>query len=91
MKKADFRKVAVENIDGGVELVNISGTLGNMMYMQGQNIEECELGRAIYQAGKISTDKESTVELDDGQVKMIERFLTNFNYIVRVGIEKQLK
>lgn len=86
MKKVDFRALAIQDIEGQQQKADITNTLGNMLYMQGQNIEECELGRAIYKAGKVDRDKDSWVELTDEQVKIIRNYAHNFNYIIRQAI-----
>ena len=46
-RKINFKEIAVTNIEGNVEKVDISSLLGNQLYMEGQNIEECELGKKI--------------------------------------------
>ena len=82
MKKVDFRKIGVKNIDGNVDTVDVSKQIGNLMYMQGQNIEECELGRAIYHDGE--------VELDDKQLGMVRRFIQPWAFVIRSAIEETL-
>ena len=78
MKKVDFRKVEIENIDGIKEHADVSKQLGNLMYMQGQNIEECELGRDIYHKGE--------VELSEKQTEAIKRFIQPWSYILRTAV-----
>lgn len=90
MKKIDFRKLEIENIEGKTDIINIAFTLGNMMYMQGQNIEECELGRTIYRHSKVDASKESFVELTSEQVIIVRKYMNNFSFIVRKSVEKQL-
>ena len=82
MKKIDFRKILVENIEGIKNEADVSKQLGNQMYMQGQNIEECELGRAIYHKG--------SVELDSKQADMVRRFIQPWSYVLRSAIENTL-
>ena len=38
MKKVDFRQIGVKNINGEIEKADVSKQLGNVMYMNGQNI-----------------------------------------------------
>lgn len=80
--KVDFRKIEVPNIEGQIETADVSKQLGNLMYMQGQNIEECELGRDIYHKGE--------VELSDKQVKMVRCFIQPWSYVLRSAIEETL-
>ena len=83
MKKVDFRKIRVRNIEGEEEVADISKTLGNILYMNGQDIEECELGKAIYHDGE--------VELNEKAVETVKRFAKNFSYLMRSSIENACK
>ena len=83
MKKIDFRKIFVENIEGIKNEADVSKQLGNQLYMQGRNIEECELGREIYHKGE--------VELSDKQVEMVKQFIMPWSYVLRSAIEETLK
>lgn len=82
MKKIDFRKITIKDVEGNDIPADISKQLGNQMYMQGQNIEECELGRDIYHNGE--------VELDEQQAKTVERFVGSYSYIMRTPILEML-
>ena len=82
MKKVDFRKIQVEDIEGGKRIADISRELGNLMYMQGMNIDECELGRDIYHHGE--------VELDDKSEASVRRFSQNFPFVMRSAVENLL-
>jgi hypothetical protein len=90
MKKVDFRKIMCENVDGEVLPFDIAGELGNMLYMRGMNIEECELGRTIYKTSKLKPDDDTAVELSDEQVKIVRRYMAQFPMFLRKGLEKQL-
>ena len=83
MKKVDFRQIGVKNIEGKIETADVSKQLGNLMYMQGQNIEECELGRDIYHKGQ--------VELNQKQEDMVRRFIQPWSYVLRSAIEETLR
>ena len=82
MKKVDFCKIGVKNINGGFDTVDVSKQLGNLMYMQGQNIEECELGKAIYHNGE--------VELTNQQEDTVRRFIKPWAFVIRSAIEEIL-
>lgn len=82
MKTVDFRQIGVNNIEGQLEIADVSKQLGNQMYMQGQNIEECELGRDIYHKGQ--------VELSQKQEDMVRRFIKPWVYVLRSAIENTL-
>ena len=83
MKKVDFRQIGVKNIEGKIETADVSKQLGNLMYMQGKNIEECELGRDIYHKGQ--------VELNQKQEDMVRRFIQPWSYVLRSAIEETLR
>ena len=82
-KTVDFRQIGVKNIEGQIETADVSKQLGNVMYMQGQNIEECELGRAIYHKGQ--------VELNQKQEDMVRRFIQPWSYVLRSAIEETMR
>lgn len=81
-KTVDFRTIGIKNIEGQIETADVSKQLGNVMYMQGQNIEECELGRTIYHNGQ--------VELNQKQEDMVRRFIQPWSYVLRTAIEETL-
>jgi len=81
--KYDFRCIAVENIEGTTEFIDLSKPLGNALYMQGQNIVECELGRDIWHKGE--------VELNDEQVAAVKRFAAGYPYVLRSAVEKAIE
>ena len=77
-KKVDFRQLMLKDIEGHEVPTDISKPLGNMMYMQGQTIDECELGRDIYHHGE--------VELKEKDIDVVKRFANNFSFIMRQTI-----
>jgi len=83
MAKVDFRAVPVKDIEGNVQNIDISKTLGNQLYMQGKDIVECELGQNIYNQGE--------VELTDEQTEIVRKAVAGYVYVVRSGIEEALK
>lgn len=48
MMKIDFSQVPIRDIDGNMMTVDISRELGNMMYLQAQDIAVADLGHDIY-------------------------------------------
>lgn len=78
MTKVDFRKIMVRDIEGNEVPADISKQLGNMLYMQGQNIEECELGRRIYHHGE--------VELSENGADIVKRFAQGFSFVMRQAV-----
>ena len=83
MKKVNFKKIAIKDIEGREQKVDVSQMLGNQLYMEGQNIEECELGKRIYFA-------EGDVELSEKEIAIVKQFTNRYSYLVRTALEKAL-
>ena len=81
-KTVDFRQIGVKNIEGQIETADVSKQLGNQLYMQGRNIEECELGSDIYHKGE--------VELSREQEEMVRQIIRPWSYVLRTAIEETL-
>jgi len=84
IRKINFKQIAVKDINGNEQEVDFSQLLGNQLYMEGQNIEECELGKKIYFA-------EGEVELDDKEVEIAKAYTRRYSYIIRTAIDDMLK
>lgn len=65
--KIDFSKIMIEDIEGNEIAVDVSKQLGNMMYVNAQDIAVADLGREIYH--------KKEVELNDVQAKQIRPFV----------------
>ena len=85
MVKVDFSKIIIKDINGNDIVADFQKQLGNQLYMQGQNIEECELGKKIY----FTPDDEAT-ELDDKEVAIVRKAVQGYSYVVRTAIEQAL-
>lgn len=85
MVKVDFSKITIKDINGNDIVADFQKQLGNQLYMQGQNIEECELGKKIY----FTPDGEAT-ELDDKEVAIVRKAVQGYSYVVRTAIEQAL-
>lgn len=85
MKKVDFRKVEIENIDGAKEAVDLSKIIGNALFNQAKTFEVHELGRSIWKDGE--------VELKDEDVKILEEYIPQLfpTYIVRTAIMNAIR
>ena len=85
MIKTDFSKITIHGIDGQPIEADFRKLLGNQLYMQGQNIEECELGKKIYFA-------EGEIELDEKECRTVVQFAqTHYSYIIRTALTDILK
>lgn len=83
LKTVDFTKIPIENIEGGIESVDLSKLLGNAIYNQSKELGEVEVAREIYKKG--------IVELTDEQCKMILGYISSYSYIVQKAFKEVLK
>lgn len=84
MVKVNFSKIVIKDIEGREVQADFQKQLGNQLYMQGRNIEECELGKHIYFA-------QGEVELTDKDCAIVRNAVQGYSYIARSAIENQLK
>lgn len=82
LKKVDFTKISIENIEGGREPIDFSKQLGNAIYNQSKELGEVEVAREIYNKG--------TVELTDEQCNMILGYISSYPYIVQKAFKEAL-
>jgi ribosomal protein S25 len=85
MKKVNFKEIIIKDINDNNIVTDFQKQLGNQLYMQGQNIEECELGKKIY----FTPDDEAT-ELDDKEVAIVRKAVQGYSYVARTSIEQAL-
>ena len=85
MKNVNFKEIIIKDINGNDIVADFQKQLGNQLYMQGQNIEECELGKKIY----FTPDDEAT-ELDDKEVAIVRKAVQGYSYVARTAIEQTL-
>lgn len=84
MAKVNFSKIIIKDIEGQDVQADFQKQLGNQLYMQGRDIEECELGKRIYFA-------EGDVELTDKEAAIVSQAVAGYSYIARSAIEQALK
>lgn len=87
-KKVDFRNIVIRDINGQATKADVTQLFGNMLYMQGQNIEECELGQAIYHQGDEGPE---ALELNDKQVDIVKAYAERLPYVMRTGIKEAVQ
>ena len=87
-KKVDFRNIVIRDINGQETKADVTALFGNMLYMQGQNIEECELGQAIYHQGDEGPE---ALELNDKQVDIVKTYAERLPYVMRTGIKEAVQ
>ena len=84
MVKVNFSRIVIKDIEGRDVQADFQKQLGNQLYMQGRNIEECELGKRIYFA-------QGEVELSDKECSIVKQAVQGYSYIARTAIENQIK
>ena len=87
-KKVDFRNIVIRDINGLEAKADVTALFGNMLYMQGQNIEEFELGQAIYHQGDEGPE---ALELIDKQVAIVKAYADRLPYVMRMGIKEAVQ
>ena len=95
-KKVNLSALEIRGIDGSKQQVNIQDEVANLIYMQGQSIADCELGRKIYNAGRdqngvLTKGADRTVEMSDDELKVVERIAGQFPYVIRIAIDAAIK
>lgn len=81
--KVNFKELTLKDIEGNEVKADFSKQIGNQLYMQGIDIEECELGKRIYFDGE--------VELSEKDVATIKRISAGYSFVARQAIEAVLK
>ena len=84
MTKVNFSKIVIKDIEGRDVQADFQRQLGNQLYMQGRDIEECELGKRIYFA-------EGDVELTDKEATIVTQAVQGYSYVARIAIENAMK
>ena len=84
MAKVNFKDIKIKDINDNDVVADFQQQIGNQLYMQGHDIEECELGKKIYFA-------EGEVELTDKEADMVRRITAGYSYVARQAIEESMK
>ena len=82
--KVNFSKIIIKDIEGREVPADFQKQLGNQLYMQGHDIEECELGKRIYFA-------QGDVELTEKEIGIVSRYVAGYSYLARTAIDKAMK
>ena len=82
--KVNFSKIVIKDIEGRDVQADFQRQLGNQLYMQGRDIEECELGKRIYFA-------DGDVELTDKETAIVTQAVQGYSYVARIAIENAMK
>ena len=99
MKKIDLTQVRFLDIEGRETVIDIAKQIGNIMYMQGQDIVENELGSKVYHsADKLKDWKDSephpdcSFEVTEEEEKALNKYIAReYSYIVQKAVKDALK
>lgn len=79
MKKIDFTKIEIRDIEDKTQTVSVTKDLGNTLYMRGADIVACQTGKKIYYS-------EGPIQLNDDEVNAVKGMLDVYPYIIKEGI-----
>ena len=84
MKKIDFRKIEVKNIEGKNSTLDISKELGNAIYKNTPDLGELDFAQELYKKGE--------VDVDDNKAAIIRQYMdvAQFFAFVKTGVNKEL-
>jgi hypothetical protein len=82
--KVNFSKIVIKDIEGRDVQADFRAQIGNQLYMQGHDIEECELGKRIYFV-------DGEVELSDKEATIVRQAVQGYSYVARIAIDAALK
>ena len=83
-KTFDFNKVEILDLNGrrmGIE--QLKADVCNALYMQGQDITECELGRKLW-------NTQEALEITEDEEKILRKASEKYPYLIRTALVKQL-
>ena len=82
--KINFKEIAIINIEGKEERLDVRKTVGNVLFNMADDVAEHDLGVNIYHS-------EGEIELNDKERAIIKKFLPMFKYLLRNAIETAMK
>ena len=85
MIKVNFHTVTFKDIEGNNIQADYASELGQQLYMQGQNMEEVELGQTIYKS-----KKDIPMELTVEQAATVSRWVERWPFVMRQAVKSML-
>lgn len=85
MIKVNFHTIALKDIEDHNVQADFAQELGKQLYMQGNDMEEVELGRTIYHS-----PKDKPIELTVEQAALISRWVDRWPYVSRQAVKDAL-
>ena len=89
-KTFDFSKVEILNLDGqkmGTE--QLRAEICNVLYMQGEDLLECELGQKLWHAVD-ERNVPTAVEISEKEEDFLRKRFAKYPYLIRTALLKQL-
>jgi len=82
--KIDFRKIKVKDIEGKESNLDISKTLGNVIYNNTPDLGELDFAQELYKKGE--------VEIDEQKVEIVRKYLETgqFYAFIKEGVNNLL-
>lgn len=65
--KIDFRKIEITDIEGNVNIIDVSKELGNVIYRNTPDLGELDFAQDIYRNGE--------VEIDESRRQIIKKYM----------------
>ena len=93
MKKIDLTQISFLNVEGKEMKANIAKELGNLMYMQGKDIVEHELGSKVYHsADNAGEEPDCAIEVNEQEELTIIRFVEqSYPYVIIKAVKESFK
>lgn len=101
MKKVDLTQVSFPDVEGKEVTIEIARQIGNLMYMQGRDITEHELGAKVYHSadklkGYDANSKEPrpdcSIEITDEEEKALMNYIgQQYSYVVVKAVKDAIK
>ena len=98
MKKIDLTQVKFIDLEGKEVSLNLAKQIGNLMFMQGRNIVEHELGAKVYHsADKLKDYKDGdplpdcSFEVNDEEENALNEYVAaQYSYVVQKAVKDAL-
>ena len=89
-KTFDFGKVEILSLDGqrmGTE--QLRAEVCNLLYMQGEDLVECELGQRLWHAVG-DNNQPIAIEISEKEEEYLRKRFAKYPYLIRTALLKQL-
>ena len=88
-KKVNFAMIPIKDINGNDATIDTTQELGNLMYFQGEDLAECELGQAIYHS---KDEGPKVMELDNKPLEAVRKHASKIKFhVLRTAILEAVK